>query len=175
MESAMDHEAKFFAIYSILFVFALIFILFVYRDTYLREMAYKKDLEYNASIKKKNDLINSAARVYDVMFSIDVGSNTLELISRYDEEKMYPVNKENAIEQVRAIVESEVVPEDVEMALNFMNLSTLPQRMKDKDIILAEFRGKTLGWFCAQFIAVQRDDDGNITESIFPSAKNQKT
>lgn len=158
--------SKFFAIYSTLFMLALIFILFVYRDTYLRNKAYQKDLEYNASLKRKNDLINSAARVYDDMISINITANTLEIISRYENEKIYQVSENNALEHIRNIVESEVISEDVEMAVNFTNLSTLPQRMMGKDIILAEFRGKTIGWFCAQFIAVEHDDNGNVTEVI---------
>ncbi len=166
LREVLQLEATSYLIYGIFFLLMLVFILFVYRDSYYREKADAKNMEYQANLKRKNDLLVSVAGVYHTMVSINIPENTHELISCQDSELNFFSHSGNAREQVRETIENGVITEDVELALNFSNLTTLPSRMQDKNIILAEFRGKNIGWFCLQFIAVARDENGAVTEVI---------
>lgn len=166
VKELLQHDATLYSVYSIFFVLMLLFSLVVYRDLYYREKNYRQNLEYQANLKRKNDLLVSVAGVYQAMMTINIPDNTKELISCEDTELNYSRRSHDAREMLRLIVENEVIPEDVEMALNFTNLTTLPARLKDKNLILAEFRGKGIGWFCVQFIAVERDENGTVTDVI---------
>lgn len=166
LKEVIQLESTSYMIYGIFFMLMLVFILFVYRDAYYREKAYAKNMEYQANLKRQNDRLVSVAGIYHVMLSVNIPDNTYELISCQDSELQFFSHMGGAREQLRETIEQGVLAEDVELALNFANLTTLSARMQDKNIILAEFRGKGIGWFCLQFIAVARDENGAVTEVI---------
>lgn len=160
-------EYRFYMIYGILFIFSVIVFVFVYLQSYHHERKLKDSIEYQVALKKQYDILASIAEVYNTMHIIYLCDDSVQEISTNNYVKKYVQKQTGATEQMINVMKMSVIPEDVQMALGFTDLTSLQTRMADKDIILAEFRGRNLGWFCAQFIAVERDKDGVLQEVIF--------
>ncbi|MDO4506992.1 MAG: transporter substrate-binding domain-containing protein, partial [Spirochaetales bacterium] len=160
-------EARIFTIYFILFFASICIAIFLMQDSYRKEMLMKNTLKYQASLKQQNDMLTSIAKVYYTMHAINLKENTVKEIQTSDQVKQYVNKTENAVFQMQEVMKNTVIPEDVEIALNFTDLTTLPQRMGNKKSMLAEFRGTQVGWFCAQFIAMNHNEKGEVTDVIF--------
>ncbi len=64
-------------------------------------------------------------------------------------------------------MQASISDEYIEKALKFTDLTTLPERMKDKKIISKELRGNNVGWILASFITMEKDSEGRATKVIF--------
>lgn len=160
-------ESRFYIIYFISFLITFFVLTFIYIQLKHKEKDLRKSLEYQDSLKKQNDILVSVAGVYYTMHIISLTQDNVREVSTSEIVREFVNRKENAAEQMRLVMENTVIHEDVEMALNFTNLSTLAERMMERDTLLAEFRGTKIGWFCAQFIAIERDEAGKVTDVMF--------
>lgn len=160
-------ESRFYTLYTFFFLFVIAVMGITYGLISQKDREFKSNLKIQNELKKKIEILNSVAGVYNTMHVINIRDNTVMEVTTSDLVKKY-VNKDtDAVEQMRLVMRNTVVAEDVEMALNFTDLATIAQKMKNKDTLLAEFRGTEIGWFCAQFIAVERDEFGNLIEVMF--------
>jgi len=69
-------------------------------------------------------------------------------------------------EQIRNVMENITLPEYKDIMVEFVDLSTLPERMKGKEKIYQEFMGRNFGWCISAFIRVSSDEYGNPTTVI---------
>lgn len=69
-------------------------------------------------------------------------------------------------DKVNNVMKNIPLEEHVEMMLEFVDFSTLPERLKDKNDISIVFEGRYNGWCRARFIAMGRED-GVLTRTIF--------
>lgn len=167
VSDVLHADSKLYFIYLILFLFSTSLIIFFLQNDYRKEMIMKNSLQYQASLKKQNDMLTSIANVYFTVHAINLVENTVREIQSSAQVRVYVNKTDDAVIQMKNVMENTVIPEDIEMALKFTDLTTLAQRMENKNSILAEFRGTEIGWFCAQFIAMDRDESGKITDVIF--------
>lgn len=167
VQDVLNSDAKLYFIYFILFLFSIFLTVFFLQNDYRKEILMKKSLEYQASLKKQNDMLTSIANVYFTVHAINLVENSVKEIQSSTQARLYVNKTYDAVTQMKSVIQNTVIPEDIEMALTFTDLTTLPQRMENKDSILAEFRGTEIGWFCAQFIVMNRDDSGKLTDVIF--------
>lgn len=160
-------EAKLYIIYFIFLFIIIAVVVFFLFDAYHRELAMKSNLQYQSSLKKQNDMLTSVAGVYFTMHAINLVDNTVKEIHSSPQVRLYVNKTEDACSQMIDVMKNTVTMEDIEMALNFTDLTTLSKRMGNKKTILIELRGTELGWFCAQFIAMEHNKAGEVTEVIF--------
>lgn len=161
------NDAKLYLSYFVLLFISISIAVFFLQDSYRKEMIMKNTLQYQASLKKQNDMLTSIANVYFTMHAINLKENTVREIQSAPQVKKYVNKVEDAVLQMKAVIENTVVIEDMDMALKFTDLTTLAQRMGNKKSILGEFRGTEIGWFCAQFIVTDYNEAGEVTEVIF--------
>lgn len=167
LQNVLHTEGKLYIIYFILCLTTICIIIFFMQDLYRKEMIMQNTMKYQASLKKQNDILTSIANVYYTMHSINLVDNTVKEIQSSLKIRKYVNTIENADSQMIEVMRNTVITEDVEMALSFTDLKTLSQRMENKKSILAEFRNIESGWFCAQFIATEYNESGEVTEVIF--------
>lgn len=167
LQNVLHSEGKLYIIYFILSLITICIVVVFMQDLYRKEMIMKNTMIYQASLKKQNDILTSIANVYYTMHSINLAENTIKEIQAPASIKKYFNKTDNAAFQMMEIMRNTIVAEDVEMALSFTDLNTLSQRMENKKSILAEFRSIESGWFCAQFIATEYNEAGEVTEVIF--------
>lgn len=160
-------EAKLYFTYFVLFFITIFIVIFFLEDSYHKETIMKNNLQYQASLKKQNDMLSSIANVYYTVHAINLGDDTVREIQTAPQVSRYVNQITDAVEQMQNVIKHTVISEDVEMALSFTDLKTLAERMGSKKSILAEFRGTEIGWFCAQFIAMSYNGEGEVSEVIF--------
>lgn len=165
--NVLHTEAKLYIIYFTLCFITICIVIVFMQDLYRKEMIMKNTMQYQVSLKKQNDILTSIANVYYTMHTINLTENTVKEIQSSPIVKKYVYKNEDASTQMMEVMRNTVVKEDVEMALSFTDLNTLSQRMENKKSILAEFRSIEKGWFCAQFIATEYNEAGEVTEVIF--------
>ena len=161
------NDIKLYLSYLILFFVTIFIAILSLQDSYRKEMIMKHALQYQSSLKKQNDMLNSIANVYFTAHAINLSEGIVQEIHTAPEVEAHLNKIDKAELQMKSVIENTVVAEDLDAALKFTDLTTLAQRMGDKKSILAEFRGKDVGWFCAQFISMDHNESGEVTDVVF--------
>lgn len=132
----------------------------------------KKKLEENlkaADAVKSEQLriLKSLADMYYSMHLINLKTGTITEYSSGGELKEFLDKKISAPEKMRLIMENVIVPQYRDSALEFTDLTTISERMRGIKTLSSEFIGQHTGWFIANFIAVETDNDGCPTVVLF--------
>lgn len=141
-------------------------------DQILYMYVYDTHAEPLSASRYKNDqlkVLNSIAEIYISMHLIDLKHNTITLYGTKDHIEVHrrkDVLKDIA-EQMRNVIRNVVIPEYLDDALEFTDLTTLVKRMGSKKVLTSQFIGKFKGWFRAQFVAVDHDENGDVQRVVF--------
>ncbi len=132
----------------------------------------KKKLEENlkaADAVKSEQLriLKSLADMYYSMHLINLKTGTITEYSSGGELKEFLDKKISAPEKMRLIMENVIVPQYRDSALEFTDLTTISERMRGIKTLSSEFIGQHTGWFIANFISVETDNDGCPTVVLF--------
>lgn len=129
-----------------------------------REIELEKTLSV---VNEQYSVLKSMSGIYYSVHLIDLKNDTVKEIRAQNEVKEM-VNKDRGIiDLMNNTIRYNTVDKYVNRALKFTDLTTLPDRMKNKMIISSEFLGKHLGWFRAQFISIEQDAEGRPTKVVF--------
>ena len=132
----------------------------------------KKKLEENlkaADAVKSEQLriLKSLADMYYSMHLINLKTGTITEYSSGGELKEFLDKKISAAEKMRLIMENVIVPQYRDSALKFTDLTTISERMRGIKTLSSEFVGQHTGWFIANFIAVETDNESCPTVVLF--------
>ena len=149
-------------VYMILtfFVVATIFLIFMH-------IALKVDRERVEEIAKKHGLA-SYADLYISMHLIDLKENSIHEISKNPKYDLIDINDStDAIKQLEIFIKEVATLDTLKTMLNFVDLSTISERLKEHRVIHQEFRSREYGWCKAYFIAIEYDKNNELHEIIF--------
>lgn len=135
--------------FAFLYMFSKLFRVNKERDEQLSILKSMSDIYYSIHII---DLVKNSAKEY-------MEQSDVEAIMKKD-------NGVDAKKMMREVMHATITPENLESGLDFTNLSTLPERMKDKKIISTELLGKNVGWIRISFITVETDKNHLPTKVI---------
>lgn len=122
--------------------------------------------ELNDSLEYQMSITRSMNRVYYSSYYIDMETDYfIEISSRQGIRDVVGVTG-GAQSNLDLMIEHLIVPKYAEEMRQFVNLSTLNERLKDKDFITFEYQGRLSGWSQAYFIAGDRDSTGKL-KSVF--------
>lgn len=130
----------------------------------------KKTNEINEELRNRIALIQSMSKVYFVSFFIDVVKDTFEEISSIQSVRNAIGTSGKAQETLYVICDKMVSPETANNLREFVNLSTIDERMQETDVITCEYVGVTSGWCQLYMIAGDRDADGKI-KTLFVASR----
>lgn len=137
--------------------------------SYFKELIdkYKKIKESQDRLKEQMDILDSMAEIYDKANLIDLDKMT-EISLRDDElvETQIDLSKSRHTEMNQQLKE-QIVKDQLTDFWNFTNILTLRDRLTGKKIIYGEFINMITGWFRAQFITVDSDNDGVPNKVIY--------
>ena len=103
-----------------------------------------------------NEIISSIARTYQYISRIDIQADYFEEISNRDVEHLKYIHSGILSESNRKVC-SELVAEEYQDAFyRFTDISTLPERMKDEESVVMEYRMKDGSWHSLRFIEKKR-------------------
>lgn len=116
-------------------------------------------------------VLESMSGIYYSMHFIDLIEDTAVAFNAQNEVRN--IGNENkqygAVVMMSQVMQNVVDAEFKEAALEFSDLTTIADRMQNKKIITAEFRGNRIGWFRASAIAIDSDEYGKPTRIVFTS------
>ena len=112
-------------------------------------------------------VLKSMADIHYSMHVIDLVKDTVQELTAGSDVKAIVNKTEGALEMMRDVINAVTVEDYLESVLQFTDLSTLAERMRDKKTIAKQFVGKQTGWVQAMFIAIEIDNYGKPTKVIF--------
>ena len=98
---------------------------------------------------------------------IDLIEDTATEFNSSDQVRAFVNRKNGARDMMPKVMSALTVDEHKEKALEFTDLNTLPDRMKDKKVISTQLIGTNTGWFLANFITMEKDESGRPTKVVY--------
>ena len=114
----------------------------------------------------RNEIISSISKSYHAIFRIDIEKNFFEEISNDDETHSLTGRSGNAQEMGYNVCDTKVEPEYRPTLREFMNISTLPERLKNDDYVTAEYKMCDGRWHRMRYIVKKRDETGKVTHVL---------
>lgn len=129
---------------------------------------------YNISSKhimtnKLNQQLESIAHIYVSMHDIDLINNTFFEISNNAEDltKLLGDSRDNAKETLQSIMDIMTSERSKKIVLDFIDFSTLDERLANTDTITVEFIDREDVWCRGRFVVSERNEAGNPTHILW--------
>lgn len=148
---------------SIIFISVCVFLLII--------DANKKRLQQDLNTMKierdeQLSLLLSMAEVYYSMHLIDLKQNSYIEYTAHNQVKELGKKYTEADKLLYEVMHYTMTPEYLDYALEFTDLETLPERMKNKKSTYSDLLGCNIGWIRLSFITIEADDNGLPTKVI---------
>jgi len=142
------------------------------KESQLEEIkALNTQLQENQdNLKSRFEIIQSMTSIYFASYYIDVDMDTYSMLQTKPNIVEVVKNEGKAQEALNVVCEKLILPEYKERMLEFFDLSTIKERLRDKNAVSAEYIGVTSGWSMAYLIAGDRDEEG-LVRHIFYAAR----
>lgn len=113
-----------------------------------------------------NEIIYAIAKTYQYISRIDIEADYFEEISNRNIGNAGYI-KSGTLSQNNEKVYKKVVDEEYQEAfIHFVDLKTLPERMKNEETIAMEYRMKDGNWHKMRFVEKKRDNNGRLTHVL---------
>lgn len=122
--------------------------------------------------KDKNELsqmriLDSISSTYYSLHLFDLTNNSVEEYIESTILKNLAVDRNDAKNSILQVMTATVTEEYLEAVADFVNLDTLPERMKGYNSITMDFVGRFHGWTRATFISIEKDEEGILKKVMF--------
>lgn len=130
-------------------------------DLVTEEQRRQDELQVNV------DIISAIGKIYYSIFRIDLKADFYEEVSNNTLMHLLTGNSGKASTKLVEICHQFVTDEYQNAILQFFNLKTLPQRLKNDDTIAMEYLAKDGNWHLARFIVKNKDKHGRVTNVLY--------
>lgn len=117
-------------------------------------------------VKLSNEIISSIARTYQYISRIDIQADYFEEINNRDTEHLKFTKSGKLSESNEKVCRQYVEEEYQEAFFKFVDLKTLPERMKNEETLVLEYRMKDGDWHRLRFVEKKRDENGVLTHVL---------
>lgn len=151
------------AFYSLGFMLSAIIIFTgtVYRD---EENKLKEEREkYKGAYDEYHDTLEAIGRTYVSIHIFNLEENTYKRIHSTKDVDSFLLGQGDGQEDIFSVFRGVAETDYQNLMHDFVDFSTLSQRMLGKDHISCEFYGRNQGWCISSFIRVSSDLEGNPT------------
>ena len=121
---------------------------------------YREAMDREALIAQRMDILDSMAEIYDDvnLINFNHGTETSLRDENLTEHELDLVNQTHT--QMNQKIRPFIMPDQTQDFLNFTNIKTVQLRLTNKKIISADFIHILKGWFRAQYITAEADQNG---------------
>lgn len=113
-----------------------------------------------------NEIISAIAKTYQYISRIDIDANWYEVISNQKINNVACNHSGISSVDSELMVQKVIADEYKDPFLQFVDISTLPDRMKNEETIVTEYQIKDGSWHKLRFIEQKRDESGRLTHVI---------
>lgn len=140
-----------------------------------KEEEYKKKLESSHEELKhaleeanlNNEIISSISKIYWLIYRMDLLKDTYEEISAGREVHKLTGKSGSITKEFINVRKRIVAPEYQKIMEDFLDISTLPERLKNVETIAMEYRATNDSWHRGRFIVKKRDVAGNVLSVLY--------
>lgn len=137
-------------------------------DTVMREQQYQRELEERLEQERiQNESLEALGRNYDTILRIDLANNTYTKLTEQDSICDYYSENLTASEVLLDICEKVVDEKHYERMCRFLDLGTLPQRLREREYVETECISKDGSWYRMKIIVKRRDESGVVSHVLF--------
>lgn len=116
---------------------------------------------------KRADIISSLGKVYFCDYYVNLDTEEFVELDATSEIHGVIGHYGSASKSISAVTEVFVAPESSEAFKEFMDISTLKDRLLDRQSLSLEFIGRNLGWCRVTIIVASRDINDDVSHVIF--------
>lgn len=140
-----------------------------YVDDLIAEQDRQRDVleKALAEANLNNEIISSISKIYWLIYRMDLETDTYEEISAGREMHRLTGNHGKITKEFKNVRECVVASEYQEKMREFLDIFTLPERLKDTETIATEYRAVNGSWHLARFIVKKRDERGKVTNVLY--------
>lgn len=132
-----------------------------------KEKAIQKQLQDTLEqVKLSNEIISSIARTYQYISRIDIQADYFEEVNNRDTEHLKFTKSGKLSVSNERVCRQYVAEEYQEAFFKFVDLKTLPERMKNEETLVLEYRMKDGDWHRLRFVEKKRDENGVLTHVL---------
>ena len=119
--------------------------------------------------EKLNHQMSSTAKIYMSMYDFDLSNDTFTEVKATNSQVVDIIgeNRENAQDTLNNVMCRMTDESDLGTVLDFIDLKTLDERLKDIDTITLEYMSSDGSWRRARFIASERSRDGMLRHVLW--------
>lgn len=131
------------------------------------EATIRLEMAKDSEIRDKMNILQSIADIYDKVNLIDFTDNT-EMSVRDKEQIKYeidPVSQTHT--RMSKKIRERVMPDQLQSFIDFTNIKTVRERLAGRKLLSDDFIDVVDGWFRAQYIPVEVDENGIPTQVVF--------
>lgn len=134
-----------------------------------RELArQKKALEHALfEAELNNEIISAISKIYWLIYRLDIPSGMFEEISVGGDMHKLTGNTGITAKRFPDACKKTVAPEYLEKMLEFTDVTTLPERLRDREDISFDYKTVTGNWHTARFIVQKRDEHGTVIKALY--------
>lgn len=115
----------------------------------------------------RSEIIDSISKLYWLIYRLDLHTGIYEEISAHEETYQLTGKYGKAQEVFKQACQSIVSPEYRDIMEKFWDISTLAERLCEKDSVAVEYRTVSGTWNLSRFITKKRDEDGKVTSVLY--------
>ena len=171
-EKVQDYLASHGLLVFIFFVLIILVIVLSFTVYIHQILKNKRAIERSREkIDQQLVMLKSLSNIYLTTHLFDLKTNTFRSIKDYHGIEPFE-NYDDAKKSIRNIMEMRTTDAYRQDVLDFVDLDTLPERLKDKQSISMEFLGRYLGWMRISFIRVT-DENVLYTTQVIDEEKKK--
>ena len=114
-----------------------------------------------------NEIISAIAKIYWLIYRMDLRTDTYEEISSGEEIHRLTGKHGKTTEVFREVRENVVAPEYQEIMREFLDTSTLADRLVKEETISIEYLAANGQWHLGRFIVKKRDENGRVLNVLY--------
>lgn len=153
-------------VFEISFTIIIILLVLFFAYFYQQLKAKKAEQEIKEATAEHMEILESLADIYFTTHLFNLKDDTFKVIKSNSDIKEYEILSE-ANKSLTEIMIKRVSDPYIKHVSEFVDLKTLPARMKGKKSISTEFIGKFNGWCRISFITVKEDENQYPTEVLY--------
>lgn len=120
-----------------------------------------------AEARLNNEIISSISKIYWMIYRMDLVKGIYEEVSAGEEMHRLTGKSGNIAEMLRETVDNVIALEYQEIMRAFLNVSTLSDRMQNRETISMEYLATDGIWYMARFIVKKRDVHNRVTHVLY--------
>lgn len=125
------------------------------------------EMEWQQQLEDRMAIVQSMTKLYDNAVYVDLRNNTFQELRTINSIHNLVYDSNVFWDQIKKVCNTAVLPEYRQRMLDFVDVNTLEERMKNKNVLTEQYVGAKMGWSEAYIIVGTRDVNGKLQTMFY--------